>query len=72
MPRRKTGSSSRKGKKGPLRDTTPNRGLATVAGGWKGSPELAERLVKIVRTPPRRNSAAITVSESLHLQREED
>jgi len=37
-----------------LRAIGPERGLASVTGGWKGSEELADRVDSIRRTPPRR------------------
>jgi len=63
MSRKKAGNSSRKGKMAPLGDATPNQGLATVAGGWKGSSQLAARLDAVLRTPPRRSRARVTASE---------
>lgn len=37
-----------------LRAAGPEKGLAAVAGGWKGSEELVSQLGAIRRTPPRR------------------
>jgi prevent-host-death family protein len=37
-----------------LRSAGPEKGLAAVAGGWKGSEELVSQLGAIRRTPPRR------------------
>lgn len=39
---------------GRLRAAGPEKGLAAVAGGWKGSEELVERVDAIRRSPPRR------------------
>jgi prevent-host-death family protein len=36
-----------------LRAVGPEKGLASVAGGWKGSEALADRVDAIRRTPPR-------------------
>ena len=37
-----------------LRSAGPEAGLASLAGGWKGSDELADELGRIRRTAPRR------------------
>jgi prevent-host-death family protein len=37
-----------------LRAVGPEKGLASVAGGWKGSEDLADRVEAVPRTPPRR------------------
>lgn len=39
---------------GRLRAAGPEKGLAAVAGGWKGSEDLVERVDAIRRSPPRR------------------
>jgi prevent-host-death family protein len=36
-----------------LRAAGPEKGLASLAGGWEGSEELAERTVEIRRSGPR-------------------
>ena len=36
-----------------LRAMGPEKGLASVAGGWKDSDDLADRVDAIRRTPPR-------------------
>jgi antitoxin (DNA-binding transcriptional repressor) of toxin-antitoxin stability system len=36
-----------------LRSAGPEQGLASLAGGWEGSEELADRLTEIRRTGPR-------------------
>jgi prevent-host-death family protein len=36
-----------------LRSAGPQQGLASLAGGWEGSDELADRLAEIRRTGPR-------------------
>ena len=37
-----------------LRAAGPEKGLASIARGWKGSEDLAERVDAIRRAPPRR------------------
>ncbi len=37
-----------------LRAVGPEKGLASVAGSWKGSEDLADRVDAVRRTPPRR------------------
>jgi prevent-host-death family protein len=37
-----------------LRSAGPEAGLASLAGGWKGSDELADEVGRIRRTAPRR------------------
>jgi prevent-host-death family protein len=37
-----------------LRAAGPEEGLASVAGGWKGSEDLVSQIRAIRRTPPRR------------------
>jgi len=37
-----------------LRAAGPDRGLASVAGGWKGSDDLVEAVGQVRRTPARR------------------
>lgn len=39
-----------------LRAAGPEKGLLSVAGGWKGSEDLADRVEAIRRTPPRRRA----------------
>ena len=36
-----------------LRSAGPEQGLASLAGGWEGSEELADRVAEIRRTGPR-------------------
>jgi prevent-host-death family protein len=36
-----------------LRSAGPEKGLASLAGGWEGSEELVDRLTRIRRTGPR-------------------
>lgn len=40
-----------------LRKAGPQGGLASLAGGWKGSDELVQLLVRSKRTKPRRHRA---------------
>lgn len=40
-----------------LRAAGPETGLASVAGGWEGSEELANLIAKTPRTPPRKLSS---------------
>jgi prevent-host-death family protein len=37
-----------------LRAAGPEKGLASLAGGWEGSEELVERIMEIRRSGPRR------------------
>jgi prevent-host-death family protein len=37
-----------------LRAAGPEEGLASIAGGWKGSEDLVSQIRAIRRTPPRR------------------
>src|SRR5438128_11842053 len=37
-----------------LREAGPEGGLASIAGGWKGSDEVARAVSGLRRTPPRR------------------
>jgi|GEM_PF-516067 len=39
-----------------LRAAGPEKGLASIAGGWKGSEELADHIESVRRTPPRRKA----------------
>jgi prevent-host-death family protein len=39
-----------------LRAVGPEKGLASVSGGWKGSEDLADRVDAVRRTPPRRRA----------------
>lgn len=39
-----------------LRAAGPEKGLAAVAGGWRGSEDLVERLDAVRRSPPRRRT----------------
>jgi prevent-host-death family protein len=41
---------------GRLRAAGPEKGLAAVAGGWKGSEDFVERLDAIRRSAPRRRT----------------
>lgn len=37
-----------------LRAAGPEKGLASLAGGWEGSEELVERIMEVRRSRPRR------------------